>query len=196
MTRSPDQEVATPASASQVEPDVGGHEPGSRRWGGIAAIAVVFAISGASIFGGELLQSSEAERNRAPALEATDPTGRRIALNDDGLPTALLFVAETCAACERQLEVFERSADRWAGKIDFVVIDGRDAGPSTALYRRAGDADGATAAGYGITERPALVLVTANEQILLRRTTPFSSDDLERQLRTVIAEGPKRGGAR
>jgi thiol-disulfide isomerase/thioredoxin len=182
-------------SATPPAPDRDDPPPAARRWAGIAVVVAVFAISSVSIFGGELLQSSEAERNRAPALEATDPTGRRVSLNDDGLPTALLFVAETCTACERQLEVFERSADRWAEKIDFVVIDQGEAGPSTDLYRRAGYAGGATATGYGITERPALVLVTANEQILLRRTTPFSSEDLERQLRSVIAEGPKRDGA-
>lgn len=153
----------------------------------------IFAISLASIFGGEILQRSEADRNRAPRLSLRDSRDRPVGLNDEGLPTVLLFVSEECTACDRAEAILARSAERWAGKVDFIVIESNAPSVATPTVKRAGDLNGVAATSYGVADRPALVLVTANEQILERRTTPFDQEQLERRLRALIAEGPKVG---
>lgn len=170
-------------------------EPGEGRSGrfrGRAALVAIFAISLLSIFGGELLQRSEANRNRAPELSLRDSQGRPVGLNDAGLPSALLFVSEDCAPCGTAEATLAAAAERWAGKIDFIVVATGAPSPSTPNVKRAGDSRGGAANSYGVVDRPALVLVTAKEQVLERRTS-FDQELLERRLRTLIAEGPKGG---
>lgn len=164
---------------------------------GLAAFAAIFGISIASIFGGELLQSSEAGRNRAPELDlAIVGSGEPVRLEQEN-PTVLRFVESGCATCSDDLRVLDRSRRRWDGKVNYVIVA---AGTPDAVRHTFGNADESiqvaadpdlrTAKAYGVDDLPATVFVTAEGQILEREVGPLGSDDLERRIRSAIAEGP------
>lgn len=164
---------------------------------GLSAFAAIFGISIASIFGGELLQSSEAERNRAPKLDLAQLSGASIQLEPKN-PTVLRFVDADCATCMDDLVLLDRSRRRWEGKVNYVVVVAA-ASPETVREGFAAadesiqvglDPDDKTATAYGIDDLPATVFVTADGQILERDTGPLAAEHLERRIRSVIAEGP------
>ena len=163
---------------------------------GLSAFAAIFGISIASIFGGELLQSSEAERNRAPKLDLVLVSGEPVRLEPTN-PTVLRFVEAECATCTEDLTVLDRSRRRWDGKVNYVIVAGAAAEAARATFGEvdesiqvASDPDLARAKAYGIDKLPATVFVTADGQILERDDGPLDSEELERRIRSVIAEGP------
>jgi thiol-disulfide isomerase/thioredoxin len=162
-----------------------------RRIGGIVVVVVVFGISIASVFGGEIFRSNEAE-NRAPALRIEDANGRDVRLNRGDLPTVLLFTEDDCDTCIASAATLEKSAQRWAGKVDFIVVHAGGQPPETPSAQVAIDESAATLTAYSVKESPTVVLVTANGDILGKRSGNVGADTLERQIRALIAEGPKR----
>lgn len=164
---------------------------------GLAAFAAIFGISIASIFGGELLQSSEAERNRAPQLELIVVGSGEPVRVDPKNPTVLRFVETGCETCADDLAALDRSRRRWEGKVNYVLVAGGPAETVRETFRGADESiqvasepDRATAKAYRIDDLPATVFVTAEGQILERDVGPLVADDLERRIRAVIAEGP------
>lgn len=164
---------------------------------GLSAFGATFGISIASIFGGELLQFSEAERNRAPALDlAVVESGEPVRLEQKN-PTVVRFVEPGCRTCSDDLPVLDRSRRRWDGKVNYVIVasgapDSAD-DPFEGVHESiqvAADPNRRTAKAYGADELPATVFITADGQILERDTGPLDGDDLERRIRSVIAEGP------
>ena len=163
---------------------------------GLSAFAAIFGISIASIFGGELLQSSEAERNRAPKLDLVLVSGGPVRLEPTN-PTVVRFVEAACETCTEDLRILDRSRRRWDGKVNYVIV----AGAAPAAVREtfgevdesiqvAADPELGRAKAYGIDKFPATVFVTAEGQILDRDIGPLESEELERRIRSVIAEGP------
>lgn len=164
---------------------------------GLAAFAAIFGISIASIFGGELLQSSEAERNRAPKLELIVVGSGEPVRVDPKNPTVLHFVASSCETCAEDLTALDRSRRRWEGKVNYVVVVEAPAETVREVFggvdesiQVASDPDLASAKAYRIDDLPATVFVTADGQILERDVGPLVNDELERRIRSVIAEGP------
>lgn len=163
---------------------------------GLSAFAAIFGISIASIFGGELLQSSEAERNRAPKLDLAAISGEPVRL-EPANPTVLRFVEADCRTCTDDLRILDRSRRRWDGKVNYVVVAAaapeavrETFGAADESIQVAADPERKGAKSYGIDKLPATVFVTADGQILERDDGPLESEELERRIRSVIAEGP------
>ena len=168
-----------------------------RRIGGLFAFAAIFGISIVSTFGGEMLQSSEAERNRAPDLDlALVSTGEPVRLEQKS-PTVLRFVDSSCDTCTDDLDLLSRSSLRWEDKVNYVVISAAASddirglpGSASASIQVASDPRRDTAKAFGVPQLPATVFVTADGQILERDAGALQADELERRTRSVIAEGP------
>lgn len=178
-------------------PDSADQPPSRRqRIAGVAAFGAIFAISIATIFGGELLQSSEANRSRAVDLDLLDvDSGERIRTNEKN-PTVIRFLDAACASCDPDLGVLERSQRRWNNKVNYVIISAGDEETVRETFRTAdssvhvaSDPDEVTAEAYRVDELPATVFVTAGGQILERDDGPLGEDALERRIRAVIAAG-------
>lgn len=157
---------------------------------GILAVAAVFGVSIASVVGGEIYGVDETES--APALALKDTAGRAVRLNDGGLPTILLFTSDDCETCPGSAAAVERSAQRWAGKVAFVVVHDGSQPPDTPSARVAIDEGASASRSYSVTNKPTVVLVTASGDVLGKRAGNLESGTLERQIRAVIAEGPAR----
>lgn len=166
-------------------------EEPKRRIGGIIALVAIFGVSIASVFGGEIFRPDESE-NRAPALRVQNASGRPVRLNQGDLPTVLLLTDDGCGTCAASAAAVERSAKRWAGKVSFVIVHAGAQPPETEVAEVALDNEAATLTAYSAKETPTVVLVTASGDILGKRSGPLNNQTLERQIRALIAEGPKR----
>jgi peroxiredoxin len=173
---------------------------GSRRrpWGPLVAVAAIFGLSALAIFGGEFAQRSDFEQNAAPPIDLVDVrTGQRPGPVDEDLPTVVHFSPIDCERCPDDRRQLGEASTQWKDKVRFVVIspDAVDAlrpaadalPPTVALLA---DPDGATTRSYEIDESPATVFISARGQIVSRTVGPLSGDDLERRVRSIIAEGP------
>lgn len=174
--------------------------PPKRNWGPRLGLLGVFAITGLSIFGGELLLAPDADENRAPPLGLTDLDGAPVEVNADDLPTVLLFTAAGCSPCAADLESVEAASQRWRDKVTFVTVapapQSEVAGVVDRLDLRqdvASDDDGAAARRYRVDVEKAstFVFVSAAGSILDRQKGPIGADKLERRIRSLISVGPK-----
>lgn len=180
-------------------PDDATAEPTNRRARitGLVAMAAIFGISIASIFGGELLQSSEAERNRAPELDLTLlSSGKPVRLAQKN-PLVVRFVENGCSTCSEDLAVLDASRRRWDGKVNYVVVVAADPqqvrgtfGEVDPSIQVAAEPGLGTARAFGVDKLPATVFVAADGGILERAVGPLRTEALERRIRAAIAEGP------
>ncbi len=175
--------------------------PPKRNWGPRLALLGVFAVTGFSIFGGELLLAPEPGANVAPTIGLTDLEGETVEVNLGDLPTVVLLSEVTCATCAGDLEAFEAASRRWRDKVTFLAVAPEPEADLTAVTERLGltfslavDAGGAVAARYGTDpeKQTTFVFVSATGRILDRERGPIAADTLERRIRGLISAGPGR----
>lgn len=174
--------------------------PPKRNWGPRLALLGVFAITGFSIFGGELLLAPDAEDNVAPPIGLTDLEGTTLEVNAGDLPTVVLFTAVDCSPCAADLDAVEAASRRWRDKVSFLTVAPDPADEVADTVQRLGvtqvvasDPDGAAARRYGVDpeRETTFVFVSASGRILDREPGPIAADTLERRIRGLISAGPK-----
>lgn len=174
--------------------------PRKRGWGPRLGLLGVFAITGFSIFGGELLLAPDPEDNVAPPIGLTDLEGTTLEVNAGDLPTVVLFTAVDCAPCAADLGAIEAARERWRDKVTFATVAPDPESEVADTVERLGltqsiaaDPDGAAARRYGVDpeNETTFVFVSATGRILDREAGPIGADTLERRIRGLISAGPK-----
>jgi cytochrome c biogenesis protein CcmG/thiol:disulfide interchange protein DsbE len=93
-----------------------------------------------------------------------------------GRPVVLNFFASWCAPCQRELPAFQRAAQRYGGRVDFVGVTFNDAREDArGMLDRAGvrypaafDAESEVAVDYGLRGMPTTYFISADGKLLER----------------------------
>lgn len=136
----------------------------------------------------------------APVIQGTDMNGDAVAAPAPGRPTILLFLAHWCPHCQAEVPQVQEWIDdgRLADEVDLVGVatatsSSRPNYPPSAWLDEEGwtlptigDASGAAATAYGVSDYPSWVVVDGDGTVVARRTGELTSAQMTR-LATVAA---------
>jgi cytochrome c biogenesis protein CcmG/thiol:disulfide interchange protein DsbE len=154
--------------------------------GVVAAVAAVIAASTGD------LPSAPAVKGRgsAPAFELDNvhPGEAPVSLAAArGKPVVLNFWASWCVPCRREMPSFQAVHEATKERVTFLGVNNQDQrGPALRLLAETGvryssgyDPAGEVALAYGLYGMPTTVFISADGQLLERKTGEISRDQLE-----------------
>ena len=139
---------------------------------------------------------------RAPAIQLPDLTQPDQTIELDALagrPVVLNFWASWCVPCRREMPAFQALYERLGSQVAFLGINHQDSRDDALdLLRETGvqypnghDPQGRVAHDYGVFGMPTTVFISADGEILARRTGEIHADELERSIKEVLLNAHK-----
>ncbi len=183
----------------------------------IVGLVFVLILAGATLFYDELsgqynagslveqqdTQTEDTSKNTVPAPDFTvlDRNSNEVKLSDFlGTPVVLNFWASWCGPCQSEMADFNETAARYAGQVQFMMVNLTDGGretvdTATAFVDGKGytfpvffDTRYSASAAYGVTGIPATYFISADGHVLARGSGPLNSAALEQGI-GMIMEG-------
>lgn len=136
---------------------------------------------------------------RAPGIElpsVVDPE-RTIDLRDlAGRPVVLNFWASWCVPCRREMPTFQAAHERLGGQVAFIGINHQDRredaldllADTGVTYPIGYDPAGDVARAYGLFGMPTTVFISADGEILARRTGELDAAELARTIQRLLLD--------
>jgi cytochrome c biogenesis protein CcmG, thiol:disulfide interchange protein DsbE len=192
----------TTGGSSSVPPSASGAISGAPGWASGSAGAVEApAIRGEPLPAFDGPQGDPAVGQPAPEVSGTDFAGRPVAIENDGRPKVILFLAHWCPHCQAAVPLIQTwvSAGGVPEGVDFVsVATGIDSArpnyPPDAWLAREGwtapvvvDTDDSVAAIHGLTAYPFWVFVGADGTVVARAVGEMTIPDLEAAIGRLTA---------
>ena len=153
------------------------------------------ALAGRSVGDGKVVRTGSGQPATNFALPNLREGGEPVRLADyRGRPVVVNFWASWCVPCRREMPAFEVVAKRMRGKVAFIGVNHQD-GRTGALalldetgvtYPAGYDPEGTVAKAYGLIGMPSTIFVSANGEIVGRRTGGLTSAELERAIDDLL----------
>jgi cytochrome c biogenesis protein CcmG/thiol:disulfide interchange protein DsbE len=161
----------------------------------IVAVAVVASVQVRAAPPPTVLQRSSGEE--APAVSVPDLVDPEqvIDLNQAaGRPVVLNFFASWCAPCRREMPTFQALHERLDRQVAFIGIDHQDRrddaldllAETGVTYPTGYDPAGDVARAYGLFGMPTTVFISAEGEILGRRTGEIDAEELEATINDLL----------
>lgn len=143
------------------------------------------------------------ERNAEKAADFTvyDKDGKPVKLSEmTGKPTVVNFWATWCGYCVEELPAFDRAAEKYGDKVNFMIVDLTDGMRETqdaalAFLKEKGytfpayfDTDSSAAAAYAVQSIP-LTLFVDKDGCIFKVQIGLMEEALLEQVLTVLTEG-------
>ncbi|MBM3696518.1 MAG: TlpA family protein disulfide reductase [Actinobacteria bacterium] len=133
----------------------------------------------------------------APDFTLALADGGEFRLGDEDRPVLLVFWAEWCGICEREMPVLDAVAADYQGSVVFVAVAGRSTPEASAL--RAGEwfspdrmlwgYDDGLWGAYGILGQPTTVLITGDDRVAGGWAGPRAAGDIRAELDALVTLG-------
>ena len=140
------------------------------------------------------LAASKRPRVTVPGLADPDQT---VQLADAaGRPVVLNFFASWCVPCRHEMPTFQALHERLGDQVVFIGIDHQDRREdglklltdTGVTYRAGHDPTGEIARSYGLFGMPTTVFISADGEIVARRTGEMKADELEMAIEDLLLQ--------
>ena len=174
-----------------------------RRWPRLGAVAVVVAIAVVAAVQVRAAPSStalqRASGEQAPAFSLPDLVKPKQTIDlkqVTGRPVVLNFFASWCVPCRREMPSFQALHERLDGQVAFIGIDHQDRredaldllAETGVTYPTGYDPAGDIARAYGLFGMPTTVFISAEGEIVGRRTGEIDAAELEATVNDLLLD--------
>lgn len=158
------------------------------------AVAVA-ALAGRSVGDGKVVRTGGGQPAQGFDLPNLREGGEPVRLADyRGRPVVVNFWASWCVPCRREMPAFQAVSKRMRGRVAFIGVNHQDSrkgglallAETGVTYPAGYDPDGAVAKAYGLIGMPSTIFVSADGEIVGRRTGGLTAAELERAITDLL----------